>query len=186
MITLIYSNPDTESFDHTILQAVTDMFNDLGREYQVIDLYADGFDPVMTSAGKKLSIEGRYDDPLVKRYGDMLAASQQVIFIFPVWWGMMPAMLKGFFDKVFLQGIAYDFSAQGAMMPLFRISRTSVITTSESPSSMFGQFMQGYLAPMVLNTVGMTGEEWYNCDSTSTKTNDQRQEFIQSTLKQLI
>lgn len=178
MITIIYSHPYDGSFNHAVLESVIARLEATDRKYQLADLYKDGFNPVMTPADLKLYSKGETADELARKYLTMLENSDQVIMIFPVWWGMMPAMVKGFFDKVLLRGGAYDYSPDGAMLPALQISRTVVVTTSQSPSVMFGSFFEGYLAPMVLNSVGMTGVEWYNCDNTSHGTNEHREAFI--------
>lgn len=103
MITIIYTHPDPSSFNHAILSAITDMLTGRGDDYQVIDLYADGFSPIMTRDTLADDRSGHTDDPLVKRYIKMLQRTDRAIYIFPIWWGMMPAMLKGFIDRTFIK-----------------------------------------------------------------------------------
>lgn len=183
MITIVYSHPGDASFNHSILKAVTDTLTAEGREYRVIDLYADGFNPVMSRKDLELYPKGETDDPLVKRYAQELLDTDRIIFIFPIWWGMMPAMVKGFFDRVLLKGAAYDMTDTGDLMPNLSINRTLIVTTSDAPSVEFGTFFQGYLVPMVLESVGMNNAEWYNCDSTDTASDEKRKEFIQLIIK---
>ena len=57
--------------------------------YQAIDLYADGFSPIMTRDTLADDRSGHTDDPLVKRYIKMLQRTDRAIYIFPIWWGMM-------------------------------------------------------------------------------------------------
>ena len=52
-------------------------------------------------------------DPLVRRYADAVLASQALVFVYPTWWGAQPAMLKGWFDRVWANGIAYDVNGDG-------------------------------------------------------------------------
>lgn len=185
MTTIIYAHPYDGSFNHAILEAVVGRYDKIGKRYQVIDLYKDGFNPVLEASSLALYSTGGTTDELARRYGEMLQATDEVVMIFPVWWGMIPAIVKGFFDKVLLKGVAYDYSPDGAMLPLLQISRTVVVTTSQSPSVMFGSFFEGYLAPMVLNTVGMTGVEWYDCDDTSRGTREHRSDFLRNLVAKL-
>ena len=105
MITIVYCHPQTESFNCMILNYVTGCLENEGRSYDVIDLYADNFNPVLSADDLKHYAKGLSTDPLVKRYTEVLQKTTEIIFIFPIWWGMMPAILKGFIDKTFLKGI---------------------------------------------------------------------------------
>lgn len=185
MITIIYAHPGDKSFNHAILSAVTDTFAAEGREYRVLDLYADGFNPAMTETDLELYSQGKTDDALVKRYSEALADSDTIVFIFPVWWGMMPAMVKGFFDRVFLKGTVYDTTDTGDLLPCLSVSRTLIVTTSDGPSVEFGTFFQGYLVPMVFDSVGLGGAEWYNCERTDYIDSDRRTAFIQEIIKHI-
>ena len=185
MITIVYSHPGGESLNAAILKAVVTTLEAEGRAYRVIDLYADGFNPVMTQRELELYPQGKSDDPLVDRYGKALLDTDKIIFIFPVWWGMMPAMLKGFFDKVLLKGTAFDTTDTGDLMPNLSVSKTLVVTTSDGPSVEFGTFFQGYLVPMVLETVGMTNAEWFNCDRADSIDDARRQEFIENVVRKI-
>ncbi len=178
MITIVYCHPQTESFNQMILNNVTGCLDKEGREYDVIDLYADNFDPVMSVEQLKYYAKGQSTDPLVKKYTEILQKTTEIIFIFPIWWGMMPAMLKGFIDKTFLKGMIYDTTPEGALMPCLAINRTMVITTSEADSQPFGNFIMGYFNPMILSTVGMTNTQWYNFDHISQKTDRDRSNFL--------
>lgn len=185
MITIVYCHPYPGSFNHEILNQVTRTFADQGKEYDVIDLYADGFNPVMERSDLALYSKGRTNDPLVQRYQKALQQADALVYIFPIWWGIMPAMLKGFFDKVFLKGIIYDTTPEGALMPCLDINKTLMVTTSQGPTASFESFFAGYLTPMVFNTVGMNGVTWLNCDETSTGTDAHRKQFIDGVLEKV-
>ncbi len=178
MITIIFSHPWHGSFNDAILHTITQRLSLTNRQYQIIDLPADGFNPTMTQSDLQLYSRGATSDPLAEEYGDMLRTSSEVIFIFPIWWGMMPAILKGFFDKVLLRDSAYSYDKSGAMIPRLKISRTLLITTSQSPTRLFFPFIKGYLIPYLLNSVGMNGAEWHNCDQVAHGPTENRKEFL--------
>lgn len=182
MITIVYCHPYDHSFNHAILQSITDRFSGEGREYDVINLYAEGFDPVLDSENLSLYSKGRTHDEMVVRYQKALRNTDHIIFIFPIWWGMMPAMLKGWIDKVFLKGVVYDTTPEGALMPCLSIDKTTLITTSQEVSEVLAPFINGYFIPLVLNTVGMNGVQWFNCSQTSTGSDQHRREFIDTVL----
>ncbi|MCX4332314.1 MAG: NAD(P)H-dependent oxidoreductase [Paramuribaculum sp.] len=183
MITIVYCHPYDKSFNHAILNAVTKELTDNGRDYQVINLYNEHFDPVLGVNDLAVYSQGKTLDEQVKHYDEMLQRTSEIVFIFPIWWGMMPAMLKGFFDRTFLKGIIYDTTPEGALMPCLDIRRTTVITTSEEDSAIIEPFIEGYFKPLVLETVGMNEVTWFNCDHISSGTAEHRSEFLTEVLK---
>ncbi len=185
MITIIYCHPYDKSFNHSILQSITDQLTADGREYDVINLYGEGFNPVMDSSCLSMYSVGDTKDEMVRRYQEAITHTDHIIFIFPIWWGMMPAMLKGFIDKVFLKGVVYDTTPEGALMPCLTIDRTTLITTSEEDTDILAPFIEGYFTPQVLNTVGMNGVQWFNCSQVSSGSNAHRQLFVDTVLDYL-
>lgn len=185
MITIVYCHPYDKSFNHSILDAVTKELTDNGREFQVINLYNEHFDPVLGVSDLALYSHGGTTSDQVKHYDEILRKTSHIIFIFPIWWGMMPAMLKGFFDKTFLKGIVYETSPEGSLMPCLSIDRTTVITTSQQSTDVMAPFIDGYLKPLVFETVGMNQVEWFNCDQTSSGSPEHRAAFLAEVLKAL-
>ena len=186
MITIVYCHPYDKSFNHAILQAMTDKLTGEGREYDVINLYGENFNPVLDGANLELYSKGKTDDERVIEYQKALDRTDHLIYIFPIWWGMMPAMLKGFIDKVFLKGEVYDTTPEGQLMPCLSIDKTTLVTTSQESSDVIAPFMEGYFTPLVLNTFGMNGVRWFNCDSVSTGTEAHRREFLETVLDYVI
>ena len=107
MKTVIFAHPWHGSFNKAILDSVTKKFEEMKESYTIIDLHKDNFDPVMREEDLKLYSEGKFNDPLVGKYQEILKKSDGLVFIFPIWWSTMPAILKGFLDKVFLLNFAY-------------------------------------------------------------------------------
>jgi putative NADPH-quinone reductase len=133
-ILLIFCHPAPESFQHSIQARLTQRLVDDGHMVRVIDLYADGFDPV-------LSIEGwrahRRDQNHPDELGAHIAALREaegLVLVYPTWWYGMPAMLKGWFDRVWRPGVAFTME-NGAFQThqLSRIRRLAAITTCGSP-----------------------------------------------------
>lgn len=178
MTTIVYCHPYDKSFNHAILNNVTAMLEDTGRSYYVINLYDEKFDPVLGVNDLALYSKGETTSEQVKKYQKVLTETEHLIFIFPIWWGMMPAMLKGFIDKTFLKGIIYETAPTGALMPCLNIKKTTIITTSQQDTAVIAPFIEGYFVPMVLNTVGMNGVRWFNCPRTSTGSQQSREQFL--------
>lgn len=103
---IIFAHPDNKgSHNAAILKHVISRLKMKFAEFEVIDLYADKFDPVF-----RLSPEPPEKTALVKKYQGLVARADRLIFISPVWWYNVPAMLKGFIEHVFHSGFAYSFS----------------------------------------------------------------------------
>lgn len=98
---IVFAHFDSKgSHNAAVLRHVKARLESEKSPYEVIDLYADGFDPVLRPERQ---------DPLVPKYQAMIKKAKRLIFIYPVWWYNAPAILKGFIDKVFLPGFAYNF-----------------------------------------------------------------------------
>lgn len=104
MVVIIYAHPDPKSFNHAMLETVKSGLTAQGRLFQVIDLYAENFNPVMNAA----EVKGEVTEE-TRNYQVKIKNADSIVFIFPVWWFRAPAILEGFCDKVFTPGFAYRF-----------------------------------------------------------------------------
>jgi putative NADPH-quinone reductase len=112
---------------HTVLQALAEA----GHEVTDVDLYAEGFDPVM-SRQERLDYRNTARNVRPDRkYDDQLASAQAIVLVYPTWMHGMPAMLKGYFDRVWLPGVAFDVAPDGRVLTdrLKNIKRIVVVTT---------------------------------------------------------
>lgn len=177
MTTIIFAHPWHGSFNKAVLDTITAKLTRQGEDFTVIDLNKDGFNPVFTEQELALYNKGAFIDPLVGRYQEILRSTRRLIITFPVWWGTMPAILKGFFDKVMLVGFAYGYNEQG-LVPLLEIPESLVITTSQGPTEYFEGYMTGYFKDFFLSSVGIGNPLWLNCDQTSLGPVEHRQAFL--------
>lgn len=179
MTTVLYAHPYDKSFNHAVLSEVTAALEAQGKPFSVIDLYAVGFNPALEAASLRLYSRGETADPLARKYLTTLLGSNELIMVFPVWWGMMPAIVKGFFDKVMLAGEAYGYSDAGELIPAkISIGRTLMFTTSQNPTERFAPFFEDYFRRCVLDVVGMNNLEWHNCPLTSHGPEENRTRFL--------
>lgn len=179
MTTILYAHPYEKSFNHAVLEQVISALEEAGKNYTVLDLYADGFNPTFEAASLALFNVGKTADPLAQRYLDTLVKTDEFVMIFPIWWSTMPAIVDGFFDKVMLAGTAFKYAPDGRLVPdKVNIPRTVIFSTSEAPTELFRPFFVDYFRPKVLETVGMFNLEWYNCENTSNGTDAHRAAFL--------
>ncbi|AMR09444.1 NAD(P)H-dependent oxidoreductase [Bacillus sp. FSL W8-0445] len=129
---VIYAHPNPNSFNGAILNQVIKALEDGKHFYDVIDLYRDRFDPVLLFDEKKRRSDMKRD-PETAEYRRIVKNADHLIFIYPLWWGGMPAIMKGFIDRVFAAGEAYTY--QGKLPKgLLKARTASVYYTADAPS----------------------------------------------------
>lgn len=104
---IVYAHPNPDSFNHAIKETVVAELKARGQPFEERDLYAVGFRPAL--AREELAAEPPED---VRREQDHIRRAEVLVFIFPIWWAGMPAMLKGYFDRVFTYGFAYTMEGE--------------------------------------------------------------------------
>lgn len=180
--TIIYAHPYEQSFNHAILQRIRELLESKGEAYKLIDLYSDGFNPAYTKEELALFNQGKALDPLVLHYQEILKKTGRLIFIFPIWWADMPAIVKGFEDKVFLKTLAYNPTPTGIKGCLTQIREAVVITTSTAPTwylkffcgNVIGKTMIGH----TLKGIGVGSGRWINFGGMDKSTAQARQSFL--------
>ncbi len=107
----------------------------LGHEVMVEDLYADQFNPSLTRSERESYYNGVYDASQVKEQAQRLLEAEGLVLVFPTWWFGFPAILKGWFDRVWGPGIAYDHASDfGPIKPRIQnLKRVMAITTLGAP-----------------------------------------------------
>lgn len=127
------------SFSAALCKAITEKLKERGETIDLIDLHADAFDPVMS--GEELAL-WRKSEPMndqVKDYQERLSRANRIIFIFPIWWELMPAMTKGFLDKVYAKNILYT-QQKGSFKMRTRLDPKTeivVVTTMGTPKLLY-------------------------------------------------
>ena len=128
---VIYCHPRPESFTAAVRDTVVAALEAGGHAVQVIDLYAEGFDPVMSATER----HGYHDEGPnilpVRDHVDRLSAAEMVVFVYPTWWFGLPAMLKGWLERVLVPGFAFHMPSEkkGSRPMLHKIRRVVAVTT---------------------------------------------------------
>lgn len=130
---LIYAHPVEDSFGAAVHRTVVETLRAVGHEVDDCDLYAEGFQPVLSREERRVYNHPDKNRPLAPPDVDRLLSCDGLVFVFPTWWHGPPAILKGYLDRVFLPGVAFALDGV-AMRPLLkRIVRFAVVTTHGSP-----------------------------------------------------
>lgn len=105
-----------------------------GHEVTVLDLYAAGFDPVMSREERAAyHTDIPILDPLARQHADLVLAHDALVFVYPTWWGSLPAMLKGWLEKVLVQGVGFRLDNGRVRPGLTHVRRIVGISTYGSP-----------------------------------------------------
>lgn len=132
---VIYCHPVEESYAAALRDRVMATLKRFGANAKLIDLYACNFDPRLSRAERvnHLDHDLRPDD-LVSQFA-ALERADMLIFVYPTWWYGLPAMLKGWFDRVLRAGIAFRLSPGNDLIEpmLTHVRQIVVITTYGSP-----------------------------------------------------
>lgn len=137
---IITSHPYRGSFNAAVVKEIKEHLEQKGNAVNCIDLVEDGFNPVMGEKDLKLWGQGQAKDPLVAKYQEDMEDADIFIFPFPIWWGTMPAVLKGFCDKVLLPGWAYQHGSSGEMIGSLTSKKAVVITTMQTPEDVYNSY----------------------------------------------
>ncbi len=127
-ILVIYAHPSGKSFNHALLDVLMEEATTKGHDCEVRDLYADSFQPVLTEKDFEEFNHGSIP-PDIKREQDAVRKADVVAFIHPIWWFGLPAILKGWIDRVFSYGFAYGHDSRG-VKPLLAGKKAIIINTA--------------------------------------------------------
>lgn len=133
-ILVVFCHPDQSSFQASILIELVARLEGDGHVVRVIDLYREGFDPVLDIDAWRAHRQDRRAMESAPEHVAALLEAEGLILVYPTWWYGPPAMLKGWFDRVWQPGVA--FSLQNGVFRthcLTRLRRFAVITTYGSP-----------------------------------------------------
>ncbi|MGG0237160.1 NAD(P)H-dependent oxidoreductase [Bacillus rhizoplanae] len=109
---IIYAHPNPQSFNHAILETFQGQLQEKGHEVRVRDLYAINFNPVL-AADDFISFSQGNTPADIKAEQEHITWADVITFIYPVWWAGLPAILKGYVERVFSQGFAFTYSPNG-------------------------------------------------------------------------
>lgn len=128
-ILVLYAHPVETSFNAGLHRMIVERLTAGGHTVDDCDLYAEGFDPRLTRAERLGYHNERGDEDAVAPYVERLLRADALVLSYPVWNYGFPAILKGFFDRVFLPGVSFKL-VDGKVRPsLHNISKIAAITT---------------------------------------------------------
>jgi len=129
---IVVAHPAPDSFTMTLTRAYAGELKSLGHDVRLHDLYRMGFDPLLSAAELAPAGPGHtVPDGVTAAQADIRAADVLTV-VYPIWWMAMPAMLKGYIDRVFARGFAYE-SRDGVVRGLLGGKSAVLVTVSGAP-----------------------------------------------------
>ncbi len=129
---VVYCHPRPESSTAAVRDLVLAKLEDVGAETRLIDIYADGFQPVLTAHELEVYEDTEKNQVPVAQHIADVGWCDTLIFVYPTWWYGLPAMLKGWLDRVLVPGCAFlmpDEANTDIRPALTHITRLGVFTT---------------------------------------------------------
>jgi NAD(P)H dehydrogenase (quinone) len=135
LIQVVHCHPFVESFDHALYRTIVATLKQTGHKVVARDLYREGFQSAMTEQERRTYVDMGYDTSAVAHYAKTLKEVEGLILCFPHWWFSMPAMLKGWVDRVWAPGVAFTYDPEDKHLTpaLNNIRLFDVVTTYGSP-----------------------------------------------------
>lgn len=181
---IVFNHPYEGSYCNAILNAVTKGLQKAGHEVDLMHLDNDRFNPIMTQDDLQAFVAHQPIDPQVINYNERLKKADHLIFIFPVWWDIMPASTKGFIDRVLFPGVVYDHHPQGfGLVPLLKNLRSvTIITTMNKPQIMYslliGNLIRKVMLRSVFKTMGYKRLKWISFTSVKSVSQEKRKKWL--------
>lgn len=183
---IVFNHPYSGSYCNAILESVTSGLKKAQHNIDLIHLDKENFNPVMTAADLKAFRDKNPIDPKVIEYKGRLEKADHLIFIFPIWWELMPALLKGFIDKVIFPGVAYDYKPNGiSMFPLLKnLKGVTVVTTMNTPKILyrliFGNPIKNALLKGTFWKTGYGKRKWINLHMVKMASDEKRKKWLEN------
>jgi putative NADPH-quinone reductase len=132
-ISLILAHPDKSSFNSAIAKCCLETLSANGHKVYFHDLYSENFDALLPAHEIPRTAELPCE---LEKHCDEISSVDGIIVVHPNWWGQPPAILKGWIDRVFRPGIAYEFiegdAGEGVPVGLLKAKSALVFNTSNT------------------------------------------------------
>lgn len=151
---IIFAHPGSEGHNVFILSKVKESLIKRGESFEVLDLYKMGFDPVLKK-GELYSSKDKFIDEKILGIQEKIINAKKLIFIYPVWWNGPPAILKGFFDRVFASKFAFKYvkilNWFYAPKPLLKGKKAVIFVTTGAPK-ILSWLVQGFRGSRIVKS----------------------------------
>lgn len=183
-VVVVIAHPDPNSFSHAIASTARAALEEGGHGVTLLDLYAEDFRTAMSRDERTAYHSDRpILDPVVERHAAIVKRADALVFIFPTWWSTMPAILKGWLERVMVPGVGFVFDERHHVRRgLTHVHRVVGISTYGSPwlyvKLLRDNGRRTVLRALRLNTAVVTRRSWLGLYKMDTRTVEQRAAFL--------
>ena len=182
-ISIIVAHPNPGSFNHAIATTAADSLRRNSHEVVLHDLCQEQFPPLLTAAELQKDVPL---GPVVARHCREIASADGIIIVHPNWWGMPPAILKGWIDRVLRMEVAYRFVAndkgEGVPIGLLKAKAAIVFNTANTPDdrerTVFGDPLETLWKKCVFNLCGVKNVQRRTFSVVVISTPEQRAQWL--------
>lgn len=135
---IVVAHPDQDSLTHHVARRLRDALEPEG-EVVVADLHDEGFDPRFSMSDRRDYRSRSVTDPVVLAEQRRIDAADHLVLVFPVYWWSMPALLKGWIDRVFITGWAFDYDEDDRLDPRLGALTTHLVPVSATSRESFAR-----------------------------------------------
>lgn len=130
-VLVILGHPSSDSFNNALAEKYTEGARAAGKEVRLLKLGELNFDPILRFGFKQQQAL----EPDLQQAQEAIKWADHLVFVFPTWWGTLPALLKGFIDRTLMPGYAFKYRPNSPWWDKFLTGRSArIITTMDSPA----------------------------------------------------
>ncbi|MCZ8517903.1 MULTISPECIES: NAD(P)H-dependent oxidoreductase [Paenibacillus] len=179
-ILVITGHSDPQSFCSALSHAYIEGAASRAAEIREIDLSRIEFDPVLQYGYRKRT---ELEEDLLEAQ-ELIRWADHLVFVYPTWWGAMPAILKGFIDRIFLPGFAFRYRANSSLWDkLLKGKSAHLIVTMDTPSWynrwIYGRAGHNVMKRNILQFCGITPVRITEITPIKTSTAEQRASYLE-------
>lgn len=141
-ILVVMAHPAGPSLTRSVASAIVNAGAALGHTVELVDLVAEGFDPVFGPADHAAFTAAGATPPDVRQEQQRIDRADHLVLVHPVYWWSMPAVLKGWIDRVFVSGWAFEEGADGGIVK--KLGRLNVHLIALAGASVATYAKHGY------------------------------------------
>jgi len=128
---IIFAHPSNKSFNHSVLEAIAEESLNQNHEIKIRNLYEQKFNAILSTEDLYNQISEKNSSDVAEEQ-ELILWANSISFIFPLWWSGFPAILKGYFDRVYTKGFAFKNTPNG-VIGLLTNKKVFLYTTTGTP-----------------------------------------------------
>lgn len=161
---IVVAHPERESLSHQLALQVGRGLHEHGHQFELADLAAEGFDPRFSAADLAVHRQRATPPADVAREQARIERADALVLVHPVYWWSMPALLKGWIDRVFANGWAFDYADEKLTKKLRHLRVQWIALAGTAPGTYerhrYRDAMQVQIEHGIFDYCGTTVEQW--------------------------